>query len=647
MAPGVPKQLGVRLPENEEVARLLLEKHRSMLEKGLTDNLSLTLSTAYRNVCGAKEHIRTLKDLLKIKSHGMRVVSNIHSKFRVPVEIKRLPVGDGIWIARHRRSRTEYVLDFIVERKGVTDLVSSIRDSRCLTTEILEGFDVQRTTGYPDTEKTYGHLTLSIIDYYSTNFSSRASTSRVCLTYDEFVKKCSDPKKLTVSDIFALQLMQVPHVTEETALAVTELYPTLLSLARAYSMLDGNTREQEQMLNKKSKMFIQRPASHTHPPRSMVRSLQTSESRLHPRRPPAAPSLSTTALFAFSLRRPRPKSLVLLYSSKSEEPHLTPTLPDSTQPPRRAALLLVPIDSALMAATAPLPCAPVSSPASRTVLWPARSNLRTAAAPPSGTLGWRRRQPFPAVSITPGSAQSTPPALAVDPEVEALLDSVKWDVKGLAVAIAQNVDTGAILMQGFANREALAATISTRKATFYSRSRSSLWTKGETSMNFINVHDIFLDCDRDSIIYLGTPDGPTCHTGAETCYYYSVYDVLQGSKSNQERQVSTTLYSLEDTISKRKKEIVTEGGGKPSWTKKLLLDNQLLCSKIREEAGELIQTLLENEDKSLTASEMGDLLYHAMVLLSVKDVKMEEVLEVLRKRFSQSGVEEKASRKKS
>ncbi|KAM0821230.1 hypothetical protein ACQ4PT_009452 [Festuca glaucescens] len=386
MAPGVPKQLGVRLPENEEVARLLLEKHRSMLEKGLTDNLSLTLSTAYRNVCAAKEHIRNLKDLLKIKGVGPWVIrlvkesfpesspdlsppkikakgkkgngwiSNFgasdcsvsipplssqgtsvlqpsstpgsaeftsldkdtnglsnsilampprlcNKKFLEAYEvvlvlddretfgfIKRLPVGDGIWIARHRRSRTEYVLDFIVERKGVTDLVSSIRDSRykdqklrlkkcglrkliylvegdpsplnasesvktaCLTTEILEGFDVQRTTGYLDTEKTYGHLTLSIIDYYSTNFSSRANTSRVCLTYEEFVKKCSDPKKLTVSDIFALQLMQVPQVTEETALAVTELYPTLFSLARAYSMLDGNTCEQEQMLNKKSKM---------------------------------------------------------------------------------------------------------------------------------------------------------------------------------------------------------------------------------------------------------------------------------------------------------------------------------------------------------------------------------------------------------
>lgn len=76
---------------------------------------------------------------------------------------------------------------------------------------------------------------------------------------------------------------------------------------------------------------------------------------------------------------------------------------------------------------------------------------------------------------------------------------MKWDEKGLAVAIAQNVDSGAILMQGFANREALATTIASKKATFYSRSRSSLWIKGETSLNFINVHDIFLDCDRDSV----------------------------------------------------------------------------------------------------------------------------------------------------
>ncbi|KAL6850453.1 hypothetical protein ACP4OV_021080 [Aristida adscensionis] len=282
--------------------------------------------------------------------------------------------------------------------------------------------------------------------------------------------------------------------------------------------------------------------------------------------------------------------------------------------------------------------ATASSPAGRS--GPSLPSLR--AAPFAAAPGWRRRQPYPAVSVA--ASGSPPGAVAADPKVDALLDSVKWDSKGLAVAIAQNVDTGAILMQGFANREALATTISTRKATFFSRSRSSLWTKGETSMNFINVHDIFLDCDRDSIIYLGKPDGPTCHTGAETCYYTSVYDALESSK---DRQVVTTLYSLEDTINRRQAEIITEGSGKPSWTKKLLLDNQLLCSKIREEANELVQTLLENEDKSRTASEMADVMYHAMVLLTVKDVKMEEVLEVLRKRFSQSGIEEKASRNKS
>lgn len=83
-----------------------------------------------------------------------------------------------------------------------------------------------------------------------------------------------------------------------------------------------------------------------------------------------------------------------------------------------------------------------------------------------------------------------------------MIDSVKWDDKGLAVAIAQNVDTGAVLMQGFINRMALLTTISSRKATFCSRSRSALWTKGETSNNFINVSDIFLDCDRDSVSFL-------------------------------------------------------------------------------------------------------------------------------------------------
>ncbi|KAK4479336.1 hypothetical protein RD792_014848, partial [Penstemon davidsonii] len=229
--------------------------------------------------------------------------------------------------------------------------------------------------------------------------------------------------------------------------------------------------------------------------------------------------------------------------------------------------------------------------------------------------------------------------------VNPLLDSVKWDDKGLAVAIAQNVDTGAILMQGFVNKEALFKTISSRKATFYSRSRSTLWTKGETSMNFINVSDVFLDCDRDSIIYLGKPDGPTCHTGSETCYYTSVNGFLSNPEVDGNKLALTTLYSLESTITERKEQLSDSPDGKPSWTKRLLLDDKLLCSKVREEADELCRTLEENEDQSRTASEMADVLYHAMVLLGKKGVKFEDVLQILRLRFARSGIEEKSSRK--
>ncbi|KAG6429891.1 hypothetical protein SASPL_107947 [Salvia splendens] len=243
--------------------------------------------------------------------------------------------------------------------------------------------------------------------------------------------------------------------------------------------------------------------------------------------------------------------------------------------------------------------------------------------------------------------RTSSPISHVEAKVNPLLDSVKWDDKGLAVAIAQNVDTGAVLMQGFVNKEALLKTLSSKKATFYSRSRSTLWTKGETSMNFINVYDVFLDCDRDSIIYLGKPDGPTCHTGAETCYYTSVDNIINDPPVDGSKLALTTLYALESTISKRKEELTENPDSKPSWTKRLLLDEKLLCSKIREEADELCRTLEENEDQTRTASEMADVLYHAMVLLSVKGVQIEDVLQVLRLRFAQSGVEEKKSRKSS
>ncbi|CAL9207059.1 unnamed protein product [Musa hybrid cultivar] len=235
--------------------------------------------------------ILILDDRENFGSRSRKIVDNIHTQFNILVEFRRLPVGDGIWIARHRGCNTEYVLDFIVERKRVDDLCRSIRDNRykdqklrlqrsglqkliylvegdqncleaaesiktaCFTTEILEGFDVQRTSGFADTVRRYGYLTKSIIQYYTMHFIDKAMCSRVCPSYDEFVKKCQDLEKMTISDVFALQLMQVPQVTEEIALAVVDLYPTLLSLAQAYSHIEGDLRAQEELLKNRSKII--------------------------------------------------------------------------------------------------------------------------------------------------------------------------------------------------------------------------------------------------------------------------------------------------------------------------------------------------------------------------------------------------------
>jgi phosphoribosyl-ATP pyrophosphohydrolase/phosphoribosyl-AMP cyclohydrolase len=239
--------------------------------------------------------------------------------------------------------------------------------------------------------------------------------------------------------------------------------------------------------------------------------------------------------------------------------------------------------------------------------------------------------------------------VAVDEtQLNAFLDSLKYDDKGLVCAIAQDVDTGAILMQGFASRDAVAYTLRNRKATFWSRSRSELWCKGETSGNFIGVESVHLDCDRDSLIYLGVPTGPTCHTGAHTCYYKRV-DGRDGAAAKVDggrhaaEEALTTLYELEATIEARRVEAVADDV-KPSWTRRLLDNPELLCKKIREEAGELCQTWEENEGKEAATNEMADVLYHSMVMLNKQGVPMSDVLAVLRRRFGTSGVDEKAAR---
>ncbi|KAL8542194.1 hypothetical protein ACS0TY_003164 [Phlomoides rotata] len=229
-------------------------------------------------------------------SRSKKIIENICSQFQTQIEVRRLPIGDGIWIARHMYLGSEYVLDYIVERKKVDDLRQSIRDNRyrdqkmrlvrcglkkmiylvegdpnsseaaesiktaCFTTEILEGFDVQRTNGLADTLKKYGYLTQSINRFYR-SLDPEKNCIGGCPPYDEFIKMCEELDKMTVSDVFAIQLMQVPQVTEDIALAVLDMYPTLLSLARAYSLLEGDVSGQEEMLKRQSNNLITGSAS--------------------------------------------------------------------------------------------------------------------------------------------------------------------------------------------------------------------------------------------------------------------------------------------------------------------------------------------------------------------------------------------------
>ncbi|KAF5805973.1 putative ERCC4 domain, restriction endonuclease type II [Helianthus annuus] len=231
-------------------------------------------------------------------SKSRKLLEHVQLHFKIPIEVRRLPVGDGIWIARHKTLGSEYVLDFIVERKNVDDLRSSIRDNRyreqkvrilrsglkrfiylvegdpnacesaesiktaCLTTEILEGFDVQRTSGMGDTLRKYGHLTQSITEYYkSIGNDPKHQDLPICPSFDQFIERCQELDKMTVGDVFATQLLQVPQVTEDVAIAVLDLYPTVLSLARAYSCLDGDTCAQEELLKKQSNNVINGVAS--------------------------------------------------------------------------------------------------------------------------------------------------------------------------------------------------------------------------------------------------------------------------------------------------------------------------------------------------------------------------------------------------
>lgn len=194
-----------------------------------------------------------------------------------------------------------------------------------------------------------------------------------------------------------------------------------------------------------------------------------------------------------------------------------------------------------------------------------------------------------------------------------IIDFSKYS-DGLVPTIIQDASTSKVLMLGFMNQEALTKTKETNQVTFFSRSKKRLWTKGEESGNYLNVTNIILDCDCDTLLIKANPQGPICHTGADTCF-------------NEKNTSENFLFELERIIKDRIKNPV-EG----SYTN-LLMKKGLnkIAQKVGEEAVELVIEAKDN-NKQLFLNEAADLMYHYLLLLNAKGYELKDVLDVLRSR---------------
>lgn len=187
---------------------------------------------------------------------------------------------------------------------------------------------------------------------------------------------------------------------------------------------------------------------------------------------------------------------------------------------------------------------------------------------------------------------------------------------GLVPAIIQDADTKTVLMLGYMNKEAYEKTVATGLVTFYSRSRKCLWTKGETSNNFLHLVDIKVDCDNDTLLVKVHPDGPTCHKGTDTCW-----------GEENEKTPLLFLAELSDFIEKRHQEM-PEG----SYTTSLFRDGlNRMAQKVGEEALELVIEATNGTNDRLIY-EGSDMLYHLIVLLTHKGLRIEDMAAELRER---------------
>nr|WP_269813484.1 bifunctional phosphoribosyl-AMP cyclohydrolase/phosphoribosyl-ATP diphosphatase HisIE [Ornithinimicrobium sediminis] len=188
---------------------------------------------------------------------------------------------------------------------------------------------------------------------------------------------------------------------------------------------------------------------------------------------------------------------------------------------------------------------------------------------------------------------------------------------GLVPGVVQDLRTGQVLMVGYLDRAALRATLETGLATFHSRSRGTTWTKGETSGNTLTVERIEVDCDRDTLLLHCTPAGPTCHTGAVSCF------------SQQQPPAASFVTTLDEVVAQRRAELPTG-----SYTTSLFEAGvRRVAQKVGEEGVETALAAVVEDDAALLG-EAADLVYHLLVLLRSRDLGLADVETVLRERHS-------------
>ncbi|BBG61705.1 Phosphoribosyl-ATP pyrophosphatase [Providencia rustigianii] len=194
-------------------------------------------------------------------------------------------------------------------------------------------------------------------------------------------------------------------------------------------------------------------------------------------------------------------------------------------------------------------------------------------------------------------------------------NQLAWQkVDNLMPVVVQHAISGEVLMLGYMNQQALQVTLDSRKVTFFSRTKQRLWTKGETSNNFLNLVDIVADCDNDTLLAMALPDGPTCHNGTTSCFAPAQSDW-------------GFLYELETLLKERK-----NASPESSYTARLYASGtKRIAQKVGEEGVETALAATVNDREELT-NEAADLMYHLMVLLQDQDLDLSAIIKRLKER---------------